>query len=129
MQETLTRTLQTVPGLESAGVAWTAAGGIAAFESRRPDVVILDLVLQAGSGFEVLLRIKEHTPACQVLVFTGHDEDSFRKRCLAAGADYFLSKNRDHGELLHVLRNIRAHAAPPPAPSANDAIPCPPPGP
>jgi two-component system response regulator DevR len=105
MQDTLRAAVKTM-GLELAGVAATAEGAMAAFASGQPDVVILDLVLQAGSGFEVLLRIKERAPTCRVMVFTRHDEESFRKRCLAAGADYFLSKNREHGELWRQLQNI-----------------------
>lgn len=48
MQEILTESLQTVPGLELAGVAETATEALAAFESHRPDVVILDLALPGG---------------------------------------------------------------------------------
>lgn len=106
MQEILTESLQTVPGLELAGVAETATEALAAFESHRPDVVILDLVLRAGTGLDVLHGIKQRAPACRVLVFTGHDAEPYRTRCLAAGADYFFSKNWQLRELIQQLRNF-----------------------
>ena len=110
MQEILTESLQTVPGLELAGVAETATEALAAFESHRPDVVILDLALRVGSGLDVLHEIKQRAPACRVLVFTGYDEEPFRTRCLAEGADYFFSKNRQHRELIQELHNLGGDA-------------------
>ncbi len=110
MQEILTESLRTVPGLELAGVAETAAEALAAFESHRPDVVILDLGLRAGTGLDVLHGIKQRAPACRVLVFTGYDEEPYRTRCLAAGADHFFSKNRQHRELIQQLHNFGGDA-------------------
>ena len=104
--------LQTVPGMEVAGIAETVAEAIAAFEAHRPDVVILDLSLRIGSGFDVLRAIKQHTPACRVLVFTGHDQESYRQHCLGAGADFFFSKNRQFEELLQQLHAFSREAPP-----------------
>lgn len=106
MQEILTESLRTVPGLELAGVAETATEAMAAFELHRPDVVILDLVLRAGSGLDVLHGIKRRAPTCRVLVFTGHDAEPYRTRCLAAGADCFFSKTRQYRELIQQLRDF-----------------------
>ena len=110
MQEILTVFLQTVPGLELVGVAETATEALAAFESHRPDVVILDLGLRASTGLDVLHGIKQRAPACRVLIFTGYDEEPYRTRCLAAGADHFFSKNRQHRELMQLLHNLGGDA-------------------
>jgi DNA-binding NarL/FixJ family response regulator len=106
MREALTQSVHAVPGLELVAVAETAADAMAAFESHHPDVVILDLVLRVGSGLDVLRAIKQHTPACRVLVFSGHDKEPFRSRCLAAGADHFFSKIRQHRELIQQLHHL-----------------------
>lgn len=110
MQEILTESLQTVPGLELVGAVATATDALAALESHRPDVVILDLALRAGTGLDVLHGIKQRAPACRVLVFTGYDAEPYRTRCLAAGADYFFSKNRQHRELIQQLHNFGGDA-------------------
>jgi DNA-binding NarL/FixJ family response regulator len=112
LQAILAESVQAVPGLELAGVAATAADAMIAFASHGPDVVILDLVLRAGSGLDVLREIKQRAPACQVLVFTGYDMEPCRTRCLAAGADHFFSKNRQHRELMHHLHHLSAGANP-----------------
>jgi len=127
MQEIMTDALQGLTGLELAAVADTVADALAAFESHRPEVIILDLGLRTGSGMDVLLEVKRRAPACQVLVFTGCDAEKFRTHCLAAGADYFFSKHRQHDELIAQLRQLGGETspvAPPPAapfPSRNTA--------
>src|SRR5665213_3154494 len=110
VQEILTESLQTVPGLELAGVVATVADALAAFEFHRPDVVILDLVLRAGTGLDVLHGIKQRAPACRVLAFTGHDEEPYRTRCLAAGADLFFSKHGQYRALIQELHTLGGDA-------------------
>jgi DNA-binding NarL/FixJ family response regulator len=45
-----------------------------------------------------------------VLVFTGYDEEPYRTRCLAAGADRFFSKIRQHRALIQELHNLGGDA-------------------
>ena len=106
MREVLTQAVLAVPRLELVDVATTAAEAMAAFELHHPDLIILDLVLRMGSGLEVLRDVKRLTPACRVLVFSGHDQEPFRLRCLAAGADKFFSKARQHKELIWLLHSF-----------------------
>lgn len=106
MQETLTNMLRGMEHLELVGVVETAHEAIASFASLHPDGVILDLQLRQGTGLDVLRAIKSRRPKCRVLVFTDHDTEQFETRCLAAGADRFLSKARDHRELLKELRGF-----------------------
>jgi DNA-binding NarL/FixJ family response regulator len=112
MREILTESLQDVTGLEIAGMAETAPDAIAAFESCQPDIVILDLALRVGTGLDVLREIKQRAPACRVLVFTGHDQESYRQHCLGAGADFFFSKNRQHRDLIEQLRAFTSEEPP-----------------
>jgi DNA-binding NarL/FixJ family response regulator len=109
--EFLTQSFQTVTGLEVTGIAETAAEAIAAFDAQQPDVVILDLSLRTGSGLDVMRRIKQTPSACRVLVFTGHDGELYRERCMRAGADFFFSKNSQHKDLIKQLQ-LLAGAAP-----------------
>jgi DNA-binding NarL/FixJ family response regulator len=102
--------LQSVTGLDLAGVVATAADALAAFELHRPDGVILDLVLRAGTGLDALHGIKQRASACRVLVFTTHDEEPYRIRCLAAGTDHFFSKSRQHQAQIQELHNLGGDA-------------------
>jgi DNA-binding NarL/FixJ family response regulator len=109
----LTELIETVPTLELVAVADTAVSALHAFRLHRPDVVILDLALREGHGLEVLREIKQHAPGCRVLIFTAHDAEPYRSRCLTAGADLFFSKHREHRELVRHLRQLGELPLPP----------------
>lgn len=111
MQRVLGDHLRAIPALELVGIAETAADGITAFPLYQPDVVILDLTLREGTGFEVLHEIKQRASACRVLIFTSHDTASFRSRCAAEGADAFFSKSEQSDQLLKFLRSLAAGRA------------------
>lgn len=72
---------------------------LALAEAHRPDLVVLDLVLEGRSGFDVLeaLRGDPRTSRTPVLVLSASsDVDA---HALAAGADRFLPKPFDPDEL------------------------------
>lgn len=102
----LAQQLQGIPALKIVGVAETAREGISEFELHGPDVVVLDLALREGNGFEVLRAIKQRSPACRVLVFTSHDTGLFRSRCATDGAEAFLSKSSQFPKLIQLLRGL-----------------------
>ena len=104
MQDTLTAILGRMSHLRLVGVAETAGEALDGFTTLQPDLVVLDLALREGSGLDVLQAIKRRRPECQVFVFTSHDSEPYRARCLAAGADRFYSKARQHRELIDELR-------------------------
>lgn len=89
---------------ESAGYAVDIAAdgqeGLFLAESNSYDVVLLDLMLPVVDGLHVLTRIRkagQHTP---VLVLTARDEKESVIALLNAGADDYLTKPFDLGELL-----------------------------
>ena len=89
---------------ESAGYAVDVAGdgqeGLFLAESNTYDVVLLDLMLPKMDGMQILTRIRQagqHTP---VLVLTARDDKESVVALLNAGADDYLTKPFDLGELL-----------------------------
>ncbi|MBI5658917.1 MAG: response regulator transcription factor [Nitrosomonadales bacterium] len=85
--------LSGIPGVAVTGLAVDEAGAIAGVESLSPDVVILDLHLQRGSGLKVLSSIKKDHAATRVIVLTNFSNDSCSSYCKQAGADYFFDKS------------------------------------
>jgi len=89
---------------ESAGYAVDIAGdgeeGLFLAESNAYDAIVLDLMLPKMDGLQVVNRIRQtgqHTP---VLVLTARDEKESIVALLNAGADDYLTKPFDLGELL-----------------------------
>lgn len=116
-REFLVASLGNIRGLEVAATAETVSDAIAAFVAVLPRIVVLDLGLRGGSGLDLLREIKRRAPQCLVLVFTGYDQEPYRQHCLAAGADFFFSKNRQQDALLQQLEKF-ADEIPIPAPGA-----------
>jgi len=89
---------------ESAGyavdVAADGAQGLYLAESNPYDLVILDLTLPKVDGHTLLLRYRERGHATPVLVLSADDAKESVIRLLNAGADDYLGKPFDLGELL-----------------------------
>jgi len=58
---------------------------------RRPDLVLLDLLLPDGNGLELLPDLKR-LPGTAVLVVSGKGEELDRELALSAGADGYIVK-------------------------------------
>jgi two-component system response regulator GlrR len=83
----------------------TARDGLEALDRVReaqPACVILDLKMPRLGGFEALPAIRRAAPAARVIVLTGSPNRPLREACRAKGADAFMLKPFDPGELLRL---------------------------
>ena len=89
---------------ESAGYAVDIApdgqDGLFMAESNEYDAILLDLMLPHIDGMEVLRRIRKAGQRTPVLVVTARDDKESVVALLNAGADDYLTKPFDLGELL-----------------------------
>lgn len=74
-------------------------------QSEKPDLVLLDVNLRQGTGFDLMQRIKSdgHLKKTRVLMSSGMD---YRSECLAAGADGFLPKPYMSDDLIRLIEKI-----------------------
>jgi DNA-binding response OmpR family regulator len=73
-------------------VAATFSEGVERAGQTAFDVVILDVMLPGGSGFDLCRRLRERGSTTPVLMLTALDAVDDRVRGLEAGADDYLSK-------------------------------------
>jgi two-component system KDP operon response regulator KdpE len=71
--------------------AGTAGAARALATSHRPDVIILDLGLPDGDGFEVCREIRRWSN-CPIIVLSARHEESAKVALLDAGADDYVTK-------------------------------------
>jgi two-component system KDP operon response regulator KdpE len=91
--------------------AATGQDGIIQAAQRRPDVVLLDLGLPDMDGVEVLKRLREWSRV-PVLVLSVRDREHDKIAALDNGADDYVTKPFNSGELLARLRVAMRHAQP-----------------
>jgi two-component system KDP operon response regulator KdpE len=90
-------------------LAKTAKEGLTELNNFRPDIVILDLGLPDMAGGEVMKKIRERT-ATPVIVLTVKDSDLDKVSLLDAGADDYLTKPFNMGELAARIRVALRHS-------------------
>jgi len=76
-------------------------------DSKEFDVVLSDIGLPDGTGYEVIAQAKRKQPIKGVAL-TGFDKDEDIKRSKEAGFDFHLSKPVDFHELRMVLTQLGA---------------------
>lgn len=75
-------------------ITYTAGDGLTALQliwSRKPDIVILDLMLPVMDGWEVCRRLRRDSDV-PIIMLTARDEESDRLIGLEIGADDYVTK-------------------------------------
>lgn len=107
VRERLVAILDELAGIEIAGQAGHVAEAISAIRKLKPDVVILDIRMPSGSGIEVLQNIKQDEPAPVVIILTNYPYPAYRKKCLQAGADFFLDKSTEFDQIPELFERFK----------------------
>jgi DNA-binding NarL/FixJ family response regulator len=76
--------------------------------STRPDVAIIDLTLNDGTGLELIKDLRARYPAVKLLVLSMHDESLYAERALRAGAVGYVSKHEASRTIVQAVRTILA---------------------
>lgn len=73
------------------------------FVMRKPDCVLLDVMLPGESGFEVCERLKTTDPRVPVILVTAIDMDDARNLAKRVRADAYVAKPYNPAELIHTI--------------------------
>lgn len=104
----LKRVIATAPGLRFAGEARDGQEALELCAREKPTVLLLDVMMPRGNGFEVLERLPSVSPKTRALVVSGYMERRFEERALAAGARGFLDKDASVATILMAVRAVAA---------------------
>jgi DNA-binding response OmpR family regulator len=85
--------------------AATGADGLALAKRTQPDLIILDLMLPAMSGFTVLQRLRDEGREAPVLIMTALGTEEEKLRGFGLGADDYVVKPCG---LLEILARVKA---------------------
>ena len=91
-------------------VAHDGPQALAAFDTCRPRMVLLDIGMPGMDGYEVARRMRAspYAPRTSLVALTGWGQDEDRKRVREAGFDHHLVKPADLGTLQSLINAIQA---------------------
>jgi two-component system alkaline phosphatase synthesis response regulator PhoP len=92
-------------------VAIDVASSSRAIEVDPPDLVILDLMLPDGNGYDVLRTIRERDSVTPVLLLTALSEEAHKVRGFRLGADDYVTKPFGLLELLARIESLLRRSA------------------
>lgn len=100
--------LETVPGVVMVGEAQSEHDALQLIPQQQPDVVILDVSLSPGSGFNVLKALRAAGNSAEIFVFTNQALEQYQKLSIQLGANGFYDKTTG---IENMLNRIKAMAA------------------
>jgi len=89
-------------GMRPTGVHDCAAA-LAALETARPDIALIDLRMPDIDGMETMKRLQEATPDLPVIMISAHGDTRAAVQAVKAGASDYLTKPFELDELTHCI--------------------------
>jgi signal transduction histidine kinase len=81
--------------------------GLKALKEKHPDTIVMDIRMPGTTGIEGLRKIREIDPHLSVIMLTGFGALDTAKEALRLGANDYISKPFDAGEMREVIcRNV-----------------------
>ncbi len=106
MVRQLLRTIVEQAGISVVGDASDGDEVIQAVQAHHPDVIVMDLRMQRVSGVEAIRQVKAAPNPPGVIALTSFDSEDVILEAVQAGADGFLAKDADPGELVEAVRAV-----------------------
>lgn len=96
--------LDTEEDFKVIGEASSGNEGVEIVLANKPDVVLMDLIMDDGNGIEATKQIKAHLPDCRVIVLTSYYDDKQIFPALEAGAFSYLLKTASAEEIVSAIK-------------------------
>lgn len=97
-------------GADMSGSSADAQAAIGDVFALQPDLILIDLSLASGSGFDVLKALQDHglVPAAIKVVLTNYADSEYRNRSASLGADRFFDKSFETAQALALIDTLAA---------------------
>lgn len=96
------------PEMEIIGEAGNVAGAVEKAALLKPDVVLLDVRLPDGTGFDACRQIQKLPGDTRVLILTSFADEDTVLQSVAAGADGYMLKEADGEGLMNAIEQVAA---------------------
>jgi DNA-binding NarL/FixJ family response regulator len=107
VREWLATLINQQPDLEICGETDSAPAALQMIGQVNPEIAIVDISMERGSGIELIKDIKANYPNVMVIVLSMHDEALYAERALRAGARGYIMKREATKNVLQAIRSVR----------------------
>lgn len=90
--------------IDIVGEATTGNDAVRMVAAEAADVMLLDITMPNGDGFDVLRAVTSARPELAVLIYSQHERPYFQDRARALGACGYLTKRVNAKELVDGIR-------------------------
>jgi DNA-binding NarL/FixJ family response regulator len=104
VREGLRTFLSLQDGIEVVGEAGDGEAAVREAEIRRPDVILMDLVMPRLDGVGAMRELRRRMPECRVIVLTSYAQDDRLLPAIQAGAAGYLLKDAEPREIARAVR-------------------------
>jgi DNA-binding NarL/FixJ family response regulator len=98
--------VEKIKGVTVVGEAGKGSEALKLIEEVKPSLILLDLTMPDGSGFDVLQHVAKTSPEVRVIVLTVHEAGEYAIRALREGAAGFLPKSAASTELENAIQAV-----------------------
>jgi DNA-binding NarL/FixJ family response regulator len=98
--------VEKIEGVVVVGEAGTGNEALDLVRELEPNLMLLDITMPDGSGFEVMEEVQKKFPAIRVIVLTVHEAGEYAIRALRQGAAGFLPKSAASTELEQAIQAV-----------------------
>jgi DNA-binding NarL/FixJ family response regulator len=106
VREWLANLINQQSDLEVCGEADSAPKALQMIGLAKPEVAIVDISMEGGSGIELIKNSKASHPGVMVIVLSMHDEALYAERALRAGARGYIMKREATKRVLQAIRCV-----------------------
>ena len=99
--------LREAPGIQVIGTADNVDEAYDKAVVHKPEIVLMDINLGAGSGFDATEKINNTLPKTRVIGLSLHDDITYVKKFLSIGAKGYLTKNTSKTELIEAIHSVQ----------------------
>ena len=98
--------VEKIEGIVVVGEAGKGKEALELVAELKPKLMLLDITMPEGSGFEVLDQVTKNFPEIRVIVLTVHEAGEYAIRALREGAAGFLPKSAASTELEQAIQTV-----------------------
>ena len=95
--------LETEPSIEIVGEADGGKKAVSLVKDTKPDVVLMDLLMENGTGIEATKEILRFYPECKIIIITSFYDDEQVFPAIEAGAFSYMLKTASASEVIRAI--------------------------